>query len=162
MHILGAKWNKTDLPNWKWLSRGAVKHITFDRSLQSLRKPLVLDYSQFYNFYSWIWDSSPYLCSKILESQSQARITHEKRSHHELKTLQNSPRLLVRRGYHSFMLRLFYFIQYLIANKKRMVARVIGGWTIHLQSLGIPRLHLLGEWSHTGNLFFGYPNPCDL
>ena len=162
MHILSAKLNKTDLPNLKWLSRGARKHFNFDRSLLSLRKPLVLDYSQFCSFYIWILNSSPYLCSKILESQPKARIAYEKRSHHELKGLQNSPRLLVGRGFDCFMLHLFNFIWYLIAQKTRMVARTVAGGAIHGFSLGFPRLYFLGEWSHTGYLFFGCPSPCNL
>ena len=162
MHILSAKLNKTVLPNPKWLSRGARKHCNFDRSLSSLRKPLVLDYSQFCSFLIWIWNSSPYLCSKILESQPQARIAHEKRSRHELKGLQNSPRLLVGWGFDCFMRHLFNFIWYLIAKKKRMVARTIAGWTIHSSSLGFPCLYFLGEWSHTWYLFFGCPSPCNL
>ena len=42
-----------------------------------------------------------------------------------------------------------------------MVGRFIAGGAIQVPSLGISRLHLLGEWSHTGYLFFGYPGPCD-
>jgi len=162
MHSLGVKLNTRSMPNLKWLSWGGIKHITFGRSIQAVRKSLVLDFSQFCSFFTWIWNSSPYLCSKILESQPQARIAHEKWSHHELKGLQNSLRLLVGWGYDCLMRCVFNFIWYLIAKKERMVVRIIARYSIHKPSLVFPCLHFLGLWNLTWHLFFGYPSYCNL